>query len=74
MVALFFGTKIGEDHKKKRVLLQNEWVFGPKVCEDQKKGLRPKISGFSVQRRMVAKQSEKRKIFTTNRWSYGFTS
>ena len=38
---------------KKRSPLQNKWVFGPKVCEDQKKnGLRLKISGFLMQMRM----------------------
>ena len=48
--------------------------FGPKACEDQKKVLRRKISGFSVQMGIETKQSEKRKVFTTNRWSYGFKS
>ena len=52
---------------KKNSSLQNKWVFGPKVCEDQKKGLRLKISGFFVQMRMgTTKQSEKSKVFTTN--------
>ena len=37
-VAPFFGPEMSGD--KKRSSLQNEWVFGPKVCEDQKKGLR----------------------------------
>ena len=40
----------------------------------EKKGLRPKISGFLVQMRMrTTKQSENSKVFTTNRRSYGFT-
>ena len=41
---------------------------------NKKKGLRRKISGFSVQTKMGTNQSEKRNILTTNRWSYGFTS
>ena len=68
--------------------------FGPKIGED-KKGLRCKISGFSVQKYVKTKkkrgrrsstqnqwffgpnedgtkQSEKRKVFATNRWSYDF--
>ena len=49
--------------------------FVPKIGEDQTKGLCPKISGFLVQMRMgTTKQSEKSNVFTTNRWSYGFTS
>ena len=48
--------------------------FGPKIGEDQKKDLRRKLSGFSVQMRIGTKQSEKRKVFTANRWSYTFTS
>ena len=48
-----------------------ELVFGLKVCEDQKKGLYRKIKG-SVGFR--SKRSEKGKVFTTNRWRYGFTS
>ena len=41
--------------------------------EDQKKekGLRRKISEFLVQMRIRIKQ---RKVFTTKRWSCGFTS
>ena len=37
-------------NKKKRSPLQNKWVFGPKVCEEQKKkkSLHLKISGFLV--------------------------
>ena len=49
--------------------------FVPKIGENPKqKGLRLKISEFLVQIRMGTKQSEKRKVFPTNRWSYGFTS
>ena len=50
---------------KKRSSPQNQWVFGPKVGEDQKKrkSLRRKISGFSIQLTIATKQSEKRKVF-----------
>ena len=37
VVAPFFIPKIGEDPPKKKSPLQNKWVFGLKVCEDQKK-------------------------------------
>ena len=46
--------------------------FGPKIGEDQKKSLRRKISGFLVQMRLETKQNKK-KVLTTNQWSYGFT-
>ena len=36
-MAPFIGQNEGEDHKKKRSSLQNELVFSPKVCDDQKK-------------------------------------
>ena len=36
MVAPFIDQKIGEDQKK-RSSLQNELVFSPQVCNDQKK-------------------------------------
>ena len=36
VVAPFIGQTIGEGQKKKRSSLQNELVFGPKVCDDQK--------------------------------------
>ena len=52
-------------------------LFRTKIGEDppKKKDLRLKISGFLVQIRMgTTKQSEKSKVFTTNRWSYSFTS
>ena len=48
MVAPFIGQNIGEDQKKKRSSLQNEFVFSPKVCDLKKKGLCLPISGFSV--------------------------
>ena len=45
------------------------------VKTKKKKGLRLKISTFLVQLRMrTTKQSEKSKVFTTSRWSHGFTS
>ena len=77
-MAPFLRLKIGEDQKKS--LQQNEWVFGSKPGVDQnktnkqKKRLCRKINGFSVQMKIGTKQSEKRNVFTTNRWSYGFTS
>ena len=51
--------------------------FVPKIGKDRpaNKYLRLKIRGFLVQMRMgMTKQSEKSKVFTTNRWNYGFTS
>ena len=68
-----FGPKIGEDQeiglrgKISRFSVQ-------KYVKSKKKGHRCKIGGFSVQMRMGTNHSEKRKAFTTNRWSYGFTS
>ena len=35
--------------------------FGPKIGEDQKKGLRRKIGGFAVQMRIGTKQSKKKR-------------
>ena len=71
MVAPFFVPKIGEDPPKKRSSLQNMWVFGPKVCEDQKKSSSRKYRwAFSPNEEMrmgTTKQSEKSKVFTTNR-------
>ena len=74
MVAPFFGPKIGANQKKKRKRssLQNEWVFSPKVCEDQKKRSSPNnlwVFGLNEDGNQT-----KRKVFATNRWSYGFTS
>ena len=46
-MAPFIGQNIGEDQKKKSSL-QNDLVFSPKACDDQKKGLCLPISGFSV--------------------------
>ena len=60
MVAPLIGQKIGEDQKKKkqRSSLQNELVFNPKVCDDQKKGLCLLIRGFSVSKKqMVSPQN-----------------
>ena len=37
VVAPFIGRNVGEDQKKKWSSLQNELVFIPKVCDDQKK-------------------------------------
>ena len=49
MVASFIGQK--------RSSLQNELVFSPKVCDDQKKkGLCLPISGFSVSKEKKQKQ------------------
>ena len=39
VVAPFIGQEIGEDppqKKKKKSSLQNDLVFSPKVCDDQK--------------------------------------
>ena len=47
ILAPFLDQNIGEDQKK-RSLLQNELVFSPKVCDDQKKALCLPISGFLV--------------------------
>ena len=70
-----FRTKNNSWRPKKRSSLQNKWVFGPEVREDQKKGLRLKISEFLVQMRMgMTKQSKKSEVYTTNRWSNGFIS
>ena len=33
--------------------------FGPEIGKDQKKGLRRKVTGFSVQMRLETKQNEK---------------
>ena len=69
VVAPFFVQKIGEDQKKKGLRFK---ISGFSVQEyvkiKKKKGLRHKISGFLVQLRMgTTKQSEKSKVFTTNR-------
>ena len=58
--------------KLKRSSLQNEWVFSPKVCEDQKRRSSPNnlwVFGLNEDG-----DQTKRKVFATNRWSYGFTS
>ena len=73
MVAPFSVPKIGEDQKKGLQFKMNEFSV-QKYVKTKKKGLCLKISEFLVQMRMGTKQSEKRKVFTTNRWSYGFTS
>ena len=43
-----------------------------KQVKTKEKGLHCKMSGFSDQIRRGVKESEK--LFTTTRWSYGFTS
>ena len=46
-MAPFIGQSIGEDQKKKkRSSLQNELVFSPKVCDDQKKVFAYQSVGF----------------------------
>ena len=69
MVAPFFGQKIGAHQKTnlKRSSLQNEWVFSPKVCEDQKKKSSP--SNLWVFGLNEDGDQTKRKVFATNRWS-----
>ena len=76
MVAPFFVLKIGEDQKKGR-RCKTSGVLVQKYVKTQKKkkGLCLKISWFLVQMRMgTTKQSKKSKVFTTNGWSYDFTS
>ena len=47
-----YRPKKGEDQQKKRSSLQNELVFSPKVCDDQKeKGFCLPISGLSVSKK-----------------------
>ena len=49
--------------------------FGPEIGENQKKKrLRRKINVFLMQMRLETKQNEKKKVFSTNQWSYGFTT
>ena len=74
VMAPFFVRKIGEDQNKGLRCKISGFSF-QKYVKTEKKSLRLKISGFFVQMRMeTTKQNAKNKVFTTNRWSYGFTS
>ena len=61
----FSVQKLGEDKKK---IFAAKWVgFRLNSRWRPKKGLRRKISGFSIQMRIGTKQSKERKLFTANR-------
>ena len=75
VVAPFFVLQIIGEDKKKGFHCKISGFSFQKYVKTKKKGLHLKISGFLVQMRMeTTKQSEKREVFTTNRWSYGFKS
>ena len=57
-VGTLYRPKNSLKTKKKRSSVQNELVFSPKVCDDQKRGLCLPISGFSVSKKqMVSPQN-----------------
>ena len=57
--------KLVKTKKKRSSSQQSEWLFGPKVGEDEKttekKRFWPKISGFSVQIRMETNKMKKKR-------------